>query len=196
MEPALDLFPFQEEGIRFASEREGALIADEMGLGKTCQAIGVINEDPTIRKVIVVCPASVRIPWRREFERWLNRPLSIAVVGVDVGFIQTLFSKDVLIINWDRLSRFTKELSVSTYDLLCPGRVPLCQVAGGSTNESGSRDQGPSSDCSIGNAHSQSSDRDLSGLELALALGVAGKAIGSRSPPVTAELVTINLDGM
>ena len=75
MEPELDLFPFQEEGIRFASEREGALIADEMGLGKTCQAIGVINEDPTIRKVIVVCPASVRIPWRRELERWLNRPL-------------------------------------------------------------------------------------------------------------------------
>ena len=116
MEPELDLFPFQEEGIRFASEREGALIADEMGLGKTCQAIGVINEDPTIRKVIVVCPASVRIPWRRELERWLNRPLSIAVVGVDVGFVQTLFSKDILIINYDRLSRFTKELSASTYD--------------------------------------------------------------------------------
>jgi hypothetical protein len=27
----LELFLFQEEGIRFASEREGALIADEMG---------------------------------------------------------------------------------------------------------------------------------------------------------------------
>ncbi len=30
MEPGLELFLFQEEGIRFASEREGALIADEM----------------------------------------------------------------------------------------------------------------------------------------------------------------------
>jgi hypothetical protein len=35
MEPGLELFLFQEEGIRFASEREGALIADEMGLGKS-----------------------------------------------------------------------------------------------------------------------------------------------------------------
>lgn len=117
MEPGLDLFPFQEDGIRFALEHEGTLIADEMGLGKSVQAIGVINEDPTVCRIIIVCPASMRIPWRRELERWLNRPLSIAVVGVDVGFIQTLFSKDVLIINWDRLSRFTRELSASTYDL-------------------------------------------------------------------------------
>ena len=44
------LYPFQEEGISFALAREGALIADEMGLGKTCQAIGVINEDSSIRR--------------------------------------------------------------------------------------------------------------------------------------------------
>ena len=113
----MSLYQFQEEGIQFVLEREGALIADEMGLGKTVQAIGVINQDPSIEKVIIVCPASMRIPWRRELERWLNRPLSIAVVGVDVGFVQTLFGKDVLIINWDRLSRFTRELSASIYDL-------------------------------------------------------------------------------
>ena len=117
MEPGFELFPFQEEGIRFALAREGALIADAMGLGKTVQAIGVINKNPSIRKIIIVCPASVRIPWRRELERWLKRQLSVAILGVDVGFVQTLFSKDVLIINWDRLSRFTKELSASTYDL-------------------------------------------------------------------------------
>ena len=64
MEPGLELFLFQEEGIRFASEREGALIADEMGLGKSIQAIGVINEDPTIRKVIIVIISeNDRITW-------------------------------------------------------------------------------------------------------------------------------------
>jgi SNF2 family DNA or RNA helicase len=60
----LELFLFQEEDIRFASEREGALIADEMGLGKSIQAIGVINEDPTIRKVIIVITSeNDRINW-------------------------------------------------------------------------------------------------------------------------------------
>ena len=113
MEPGLELFPFQEEGIRFASEREGALIADEMGLGKSCQAIGVINADPTSGKIIIVCPASMRIPWRRELERWLSRPLSIGVIGVDDGSPHDLFDKDVVIINYDRLTRFTRELSAS-----------------------------------------------------------------------------------
>ena len=61
MGPGLELFLFQEEGIRFACVCEGALIADEMGLGKSTQAIGVINEDPTIRKVIIVYPSCA--PW-------------------------------------------------------------------------------------------------------------------------------------
>jgi SWI/SNF-related matrix-associated actin-dependent regulator of chromatin subfamily A-like protein 1 len=113
----MDLYPFQEEGIRFALEREGALIADEMGLGKTVQAIGLINQDPTLRRILIVCPASMRIPWCRELERWLNRSLSIAVVGVDVGFVQTLFRKDILIINYDRLSKVTAEFSTRRYDL-------------------------------------------------------------------------------
>jgi SNF2 family DNA or RNA helicase len=40
------------------------LIADEMGLGKSIQAIGVINEDPTIRKVIIVITSeNDRINW-------------------------------------------------------------------------------------------------------------------------------------
>jgi SWI/SNF-related matrix-associated actin-dependent regulator of chromatin subfamily A-like protein 1 len=77
------------------------LIADEMGLGKSIQAIGVINEDPTIRKAIIVCPASMRIPWRR----------------VDNGSSHDLFSKNVVIINHDRLTRFTRELSACVYDL-------------------------------------------------------------------------------
>jgi SNF2 family DNA or RNA helicase len=76
----MSLFEFQEEGVRFALEREGTLIADEMGLGKTCQAIGLINEDSSIRKITIVCPASMRIPWRRELERWLKRSLAIGVM--------------------------------------------------------------------------------------------------------------------
>jgi hypothetical protein len=51
MEPGLELFLFQEERIRFASEREGALIADEMGLGKSIQAIGVVMRIPRFGKL-------------------------------------------------------------------------------------------------------------------------------------------------
>lgn len=76
--------PFQRGGIAYGLARfqhlyeteqtGGVLIADEMGLGKTVQAIGLINVDATIKRVLVVCPASLKINWRRELERWLVRP--------------------------------------------------------------------------------------------------------------------------
>ena len=111
------LFPYQQEGIAFALEREGALIADEMGTGKTIQAIGVINEDPSIEQVLIVCPASMRIPWRRELEKWLIRSLSIGIIGVDKEASSKLLDRQMLIINYDRLHQFEKELSGVVYDL-------------------------------------------------------------------------------
>ncbi len=68
-----ELQPYQHEGIAFALERKRCLIADEMGLGKTVQAIGVINANPRIRTVLIVCPASLRLNWWRELDMWLER---------------------------------------------------------------------------------------------------------------------------
>ena len=50
-------------------------------------------------------------------ERWLDWPLSIGVIGVDNGSPHDLFSKNVLIVNYDRLTRFIRELSACVYDL-------------------------------------------------------------------------------
>jgi SNF2 domain-containing protein len=84
-----------------------SLIADGMGLGKTAQAVGVINEDASVRRVLVVCPASVRIPWQRELEQWLDRSFMVAVVGVDSQ--KPLSGDGIMIINYDRLIRFTDD---------------------------------------------------------------------------------------
>jgi SWI/SNF-related matrix-associated actin-dependent regulator 1 of chromatin subfamily A len=42
-----------------------------MGLGKTVQAIGLINADPNIKKVLIVCPKSLKLNWLIEIEEWL-----------------------------------------------------------------------------------------------------------------------------
>lgn len=68
---------YQRAGIAFATGRPSTLIADEMGLGKTIQAIGVINADPIIKRVLVLCPASLRVNWRNEMRKWLTRPMTI-----------------------------------------------------------------------------------------------------------------------
>ena len=68
------LFPYQREGVMAAVKqfRCRALIADDMGLGKTPQAIGAAMVYPEAQRypVVVVCPASLRYNWRKEWLQW------------------------------------------------------------------------------------------------------------------------------
>lgn len=76
--------PYQTTGIEFAANRDAALIADEMGLGKTIQAIGLLNTRLDLERVLVVCPAGLRINWRRELDAWLVNPLvEVQIVSWD-----------------------------------------------------------------------------------------------------------------
>lgn len=81
-----DYMPFQKAGIRYALDRPHALIGDEPGLGKTVMAIGVANEMKA-RRVLVICPASVRLQWRREVRAWsiFPRPIVYPVLKASDG---------------------------------------------------------------------------------------------------------------
>jgi SWI/SNF-related matrix-associated actin-dependent regulator of chromatin subfamily A-like protein 1 len=117
MNSAPKLYPYQQEGVEYMLARPGAMLCDEMGTGKSAQAIGVMNALPQLRHVLIVCPASVRIPWRRELEQWLIRPLSIGVVGVD-DVPDPLFARvNVLVINYDRLMEHRDLLFSRVWDL-------------------------------------------------------------------------------
>jgi SWI/SNF-related matrix-associated actin-dependent regulator 1 of chromatin subfamily A len=62
--------PYQEKAIRYAMGARGTLLADEMGLGKTVQAIGIINATQA-KKVLIVCPAGLKLNWENELDAWL-----------------------------------------------------------------------------------------------------------------------------
>ena len=108
----LAYLPYQLAGINLLRERHNALLADEMGLGKTIQVIGLLNAEPAIKRVLIVCPASLKLNWLRELTKWLTTPREIGIVnGV---FPQT----DIVIINYDILTRHRAGLMAQTWDLM------------------------------------------------------------------------------
>ena len=68
----MKLFPFQEDGVKFLTTHKEALLADEMGLGKTAQAI-IACDKLKARKILIICPASVKYNWLTEFHAWTER---------------------------------------------------------------------------------------------------------------------------
>jgi hypothetical protein len=83
----VEILPYQLDGIAFAAGAGRAILADDMGLGKTLQGIGMaelLAREANIRKVLVVCPASVKAQWRSEVLRFSGRNCQI-VLGSAAG---------------------------------------------------------------------------------------------------------------
>ena len=124
--PGLSLLPHQQEGIRFAINQlrtnRGAMFGDVMGLGKTIEAIGTANAMVPSR-ILVVCPASVLLTWRREIRKWqtLGLPVLLIEAGRDTIINHGLVgwgANGWYIINYDILGDYPEIKSGKPWDLL------------------------------------------------------------------------------
>jgi hypothetical protein len=76
----LDLMQHQVTGVEFLSSRSVALLLDEAGTGKTAQVVRAAQKRG-FRRVLVLCPAGVRLAWESEIEKWwVGSPPAVAVV--------------------------------------------------------------------------------------------------------------------
>jgi superfamily II DNA or RNA helicase len=88
---SVDLNPHQIEAALFALRSplsKGVLLADEVGLGKTIEAALVLCQlwAERKRRLLVICPASLRKQWSLELEEKLNLPtVVIDKVGYDAA---------------------------------------------------------------------------------------------------------------
>jgi superfamily II DNA or RNA helicase len=108
----LSYLPYQRAGIAYAASRRGVLIADEMGLGKTIQAIGLANTDASLQSILIICPASLRLNWLREWCKWDVHGRQAGIANGKVP--QT----NVVIVNYDILKKHILELRARPWDLL------------------------------------------------------------------------------
>lgn len=97
----LDYLPYQKAGVAFMQNKDGVLLGDDMGLGKTIQVIGLINVNPHWRNILIVCPASLRLNWQRELERWLVNDYTIGIADTKDGVPDS----DIVIVNYDILHK-------------------------------------------------------------------------------------------
>lgn len=71
------LLPFQKEGVDFATFSTGLIVADDLELGKLTQAVATAvmkKEVFGFTKTLVVCPATLKMQWKREIERLTGKP--------------------------------------------------------------------------------------------------------------------------
>lgn len=67
----------QKEAIQKLLENKKFILADDMGLGKTTSTI-IAALETGAKKILIICPATLKINWKREIENYSDRPIYIA----------------------------------------------------------------------------------------------------------------------
>lgn len=115
------ILPYQLDGIAFAAGAGRAILADDMGLGKTLQGIGVaelLAREASIRKVLIVCPASVKAQWRSEILRFSGRDCQIVLGGAAERAVQYENECFFTICNYEQVLRDILPIERAKWDLI------------------------------------------------------------------------------
>jgi SWI/SNF-related matrix-associated actin-dependent regulator 1 of chromatin subfamily A len=115
----MNFFPYQQAGIQFALGRTNTLIGDEMGTGKSGQSCGIINCSTDARRILIICPASLKLNWMKELGMWLTDPAKITVLYSNgkhrfAGDMDA--EREIFIVNYDIVERF--DLKSNDWDIL------------------------------------------------------------------------------
>lgn len=89
----------QKASIQKLVENKKFILADDMGLGKTTSTI-IASLETKSKKILIICPATLKINWKREIENYTDRSVFIA----ESKNFST--EHDFVIINYDILKNF------------------------------------------------------------------------------------------
>lgn len=124
----VDLNPHQIEAALFALENplnKGVVLADEVGLGKTIEAGLVLCQywAERKRKLLIICPASLRRQWAQELMDKFNLPSQILDARTfnqlqKEGVYNPLNNKQVVIMSYNYAAKLEEQLVGQAWDLV------------------------------------------------------------------------------
>ncbi|MDR3716562.1 MAG: DEAD/DEAH box helicase [Puia sp.] len=91
----VSLFPYQQEGILFATRSGRSILADDMGLGKTLQAIAwstLMHRQWKTQKAVIICPTSLKYQWKAEIQKFTGS--TVTVIEGNYLTRMSLYEKD------------------------------------------------------------------------------------------------------
>ncbi len=97
--------PFQWAAVRYALKARRTFLADEQGLGKTVEALAALEADDAY-PALVVCPASLKLNWRREAGTWLPHRSTRVLEGRGV----TPAAADITVLNYELVAAHREAL--------------------------------------------------------------------------------------
>ena len=125
---SVDLNPHQIEAALFALNNplsKGVVLADEVGLGKTIEAGLVLCQfwAERKRKLLIICPASLRRQWAQELQEKFNLPSQILDAKTynelqKSGIYNPLNNKQVVIMSYHYAARLEEKLVGHMWDLV------------------------------------------------------------------------------
>ncbi|QDZ20471.1 SNF2-like DNA helicase [Chloropicon primus] len=119
------LLPFQKEGVKFGISRGcRCLVADDMGVGKTIQAIAMSACYMDSWPLLIVVPASLRLSWANELEKWLPtvlQPSDIHVIFSSDDKLSLNYNQElpkVTIVSYKMLEILVEEISSCNWGIV------------------------------------------------------------------------------
>ncbi|MGJ0689984.1 DEAD/DEAH box helicase [Veillonella seminalis] len=94
----MQLKPHQISGINMILNQSSTMICDDMGLGKTATVITAVLKRNAF-PILVICPASLKLNWQREFKLWGN--VDACVDSLD---------GDICITNYERIQKLQYDI--------------------------------------------------------------------------------------
>ena len=124
---SVDLNPHQIEAALFAMKSplsKGVLLADEVGLGKTIEAGIVLCQywSERRRRLLVICPASLRKQWALELEEKFNLPTVVLDAKTSKEFLKKgqspLNQKAIVVLSYNYANKIRDDLKAIQWNLV------------------------------------------------------------------------------